>query len=66
MNAKQEAFLVALTELTRLHGIAVDGCGCCGSPNLKEVATNGDYSVSDNGEFVACLEWKVNTTGEQS
>lgn len=28
------AFLTELTALTKKHGIAIEGCGCCGSPSL--------------------------------
>lgn len=34
---RQRAFLVALRALTIKHGIAVAGCGCCGSPSLEPV-----------------------------
>ncbi len=30
------AFLLELRELTIKHGIAIGGCGCCGSPWLYE------------------------------
>lgn len=29
-------FLSDLTELSRKHGIAIGGCGCCGSPWLYD------------------------------
>ncbi len=32
-----EAFLEELSVLTRKHGIAIGGCGCCGSPYLSDL-----------------------------
>lgn len=29
---RKAQFLLELTELTKKHGIAIGGCGCCGSP----------------------------------
>lgn len=40
--ARRQAFLLELRELTRKHGVAIGGCGCCGSPWLDE-----DVDVSD-------------------
>lgn len=31
------AFLTELAELSRRHGIEIGGCGCCGSPFLREI-----------------------------
>lgn len=39
----QEAFLRELSELSRKYGIAIDGCGCCGSPWLYD-ADGEDFS----------------------
>lgn len=39
-NEQKAAFLRDLTEITRKHGIAIDGCGCCGSPYLIEADTS--------------------------
>lgn len=33
---KIELFLQDLAELTKKHGIKIDGCGCCGSPWLED------------------------------
>lgn len=33
---KELQFLKELTELTQKHGIAIGGCGCCGSPFLYD------------------------------
>ncbi len=40
---RRRAFLLALTELTKEHGVAIGGCGCCGSPWLDD-----DADVSDD------------------
>lgn len=40
--AKQLAFLLELRELSRKHGIAIGGCGCCGSPWLDMGADVSD------------------------
>ena len=29
-----EEFLKELTELTKKYGLYIDGCSCCGSPNI--------------------------------
>lgn len=42
-NQKYNAFLQDLTELSRKHGVYVDGCGCCGSPSLDLVEIEGRY-----------------------
>ena len=33
-DERKVEFLIGLTRLTRETGIAVTGCGCCGSPDL--------------------------------
>ena len=37
MTEKESDFLTDLEVLTRKHGIAIGGCGCCGSPWLEEL-----------------------------
>lgn len=39
-----QAFLVGLEELTKKYGVAVAGCGCCGSPRLEQVSPEGEYT----------------------
>ena len=34
MNEKVKDFLTELSALTQKYGIAIGGCGCCGSPWL--------------------------------
>lgn len=36
-SEKEREFLIGLEELTRRTGIAVVGCGCCGSPGLDHL-----------------------------
>lgn len=36
-TARTEAFLAEYGDLVRRHGIAITGCGCCGSPFLTDV-----------------------------
>ena len=50
-TAAREEFLKDLAKLTRKHGFAIGGCGCCGSPFV--LATNqkfGHYTVKENGD----------------
>jgi hypothetical protein len=42
MNENEKAFLIELTALSKKHGIAVDGCGCCGSPFLNTIDSAPD------------------------
>jgi len=48
-------FLSELSALSRKHGVAIAGCGCCGSPFLINTdSRNGKYVVdkrNDNLEF---------------
>lgn len=40
-----DQFLLELAELTNKHKIAIEGCGCCGSPRLQEIEFPGSYSI---------------------
>ena len=46
-----DQFLTGLAELTSRHGIAIGGCGCCGSPALFEAAhPEGTYVLVGDDE----------------
>ena len=49
------AFLGELKLLTLKHGIAISGCGCCGSPSLDRVITDdgGEYAYDEMLEWVS-------------
>jgi len=53
---RQKQFLIELRELTIKHGIAVGGCGCCGSPYLMDADVSDQWAgyTHDNGEEI---EW---------
>lgn len=40
---KIERFLNELSELTKRHGIAIHGCGCCGSPWIEDIETGASF-----------------------
>ena len=41
-------FRAELTELSRRHGIAIAGCGCCGSPWVEKINDpDGRYDLED-------------------
>ena len=49
MTNNEKKFILGLEKLTRETGIAIHGCGCCGSPFLREVEVSKDsgYSAED-------------------
>jgi hypothetical protein len=53
---KVEAFLKDLTELSRRHGIAIGGCGCCHSPFLKDADSATSYYRVDPSGYYG-FEW---------
>jgi hypothetical protein len=50
---KYRQFLLELRELTNKHGLAIGGCGCCGSPFLDEITPDdrGGYIGLDGFEL---------------
>lgn len=52
--AKYEAFLVAISELTREHKVEIQGCGCHGSPYLSDLSDDGQsghYETKDGEDL---------------
>lgn len=62
MTPKEKAFILALTELSKKHGVAVAGCGCCGSPFLVDgiPIVDSGYSFKDEQ-----LEWTDKKTAKK-
>lgn len=52
----EREFIKELEQLSRKYGIAIAGCGCCGSPYLVDLNNNPNvkagYSNTDDG-----LKW---------
>lgn len=48
-----DKFLEELAELTKKHGLAIGGCGCCGSPFI--------FKTSDDREVAERLEYDEKT-----
>jgi hypothetical protein len=63
MTHTEAEFLKGLAQLTLKHGIAIGGCGCCGSPWLRKLeaeerAPEYGYAVSSSFDFSAeYLTW---------
>lgn len=54
MEEKKKQFILELTELTRKYGIAIGGCGCCGSPFIYDEDDVGEqcgYVLEDRDEI---------------
>ena len=59
MNDAEKEFLRGLTKLTKKTGIAINGCGCCGSPSLTNVKSiKGEYIFEEDGYDVDNIKWK--------
>ena len=50
------AFLVGLEKLTRETGVAIWGCGCCGSPSLA-TADVSDERSGYGYDGCSCVMW---------
>lgn len=44
-DSEIQAFVAALQALSAQHGIAIDGCGCCGSPYLMDCTDSVRYRL---------------------
>lgn len=40
-------FMIGLQKLTEATGVAVEGCGCCGSPHLTDARDEEQYYTLD-------------------
>lgn len=38
LTPEELEFLIGLTELSKRTGVAIGGCGCCGSPSLENIS----------------------------
>jgi hypothetical protein len=55
MTKREKAFLSGLRELTMRTGVVIEGCGCCGSPAIRDIsksdlASESGYGVGDSAE----------------
>lgn len=62
LEPKLEAFVKEYIALCRKHGLALCGCGCCGSPSLQQISEEHFFS---RGQGFDCLRfddarWKEN------
>ena len=51
---EREAFLKALTKLSKKHKITIGGCGCCKSPWINKdtkIRNNAEYTVDNDGNL---------------
>lgn len=59
LSAKEREFILGLTKLTQETGIAIGGCGCCGSPYLVEAkftSSASGYVCDRDGESVRWID----------
>lgn len=57
LTDKERAFLIGLAKLTRETGIAIGGCGCCGSPSLDDAEITSDESGYSSGHGAMDVRW---------
>jgi len=59
LSEDEQQFITLLNEATRLTGIYIGGCGCCGSPFLGKVdLKEGEYIWENDGHHPENIEWK--------
>lgn len=51
LKKHMDSFLKDLTKLTKKHGIAIGGCGCCESPFLCYEKRKGQYIMTDQLKY---------------
>jgi len=56
VETQRLSFILELSELTRKYGIAIGGCGCCGSPWLDDSADISDMRAG-YGDTADGLKW---------
>lgn len=59
LTEAQRRFLVGLTRLTQETGVAIRGCGCCGSPFLidaKRTSSESGYCCQRQDEDVTWVD----------
>jgi len=54
MEDKEREFIIALEKLTRETGIAIGGCGCCGSPRLDKINLAKESKLAGYGTDGSC------------
>ena len=66
MMTDSERFMSRLNELTKETGIAIFGCGCCGSPRLEQVkSTDGEYEYRSGSDGrIEDIGWLYNVDSE--
>lgn len=52
MGKDVQGFLEKLSELTMIYGIAIGGCGCCGSPYLMDRDGNTEINGLQHDELI--------------
>ena len=55
MRENERKFLVGLEKLSRETGVVIGGCGCCGSPYLREMgaeSSQSGYGFGSTGEVL--------------
>ena len=60
---RMNAFLVDLRVLTIKHGVAIAGCGCCGSPYIDDKVDVSDPSAGYVHESGSDVAWIVPFSG---